>query len=132
MGNTDTDRTITVYLGARTNVPKVWALQQAVGKMHTSAVNWSYVHTGQHFDPCLGREFCHELTLRVDRWLQCGNAASDAEQLGRLCTLVERDLDERPAEVVVVGDVNSTVAAALVAARRGTPVIHLEAGLALA
>ncbi|MEU9291467.1 UDP-N-acetylglucosamine 2-epimerase [Streptomyces sp. NPDC048275] len=126
----DTGPTITVYLGARPNAPKVWTLQQAVGKMRTSGATWSYVHTGQHFDPRLGRRLCDELALQVDRWLRCGDAASDAEQLGRLCALVERDLDEHPAEaVVVVGDVNSTVAAALVAARRGTPVIHLEAGL---
>ncbi|MFF0388120.1 UDP-N-acetylglucosamine 2-epimerase [Kitasatospora sp. NPDC004615] len=126
----DTGPTITVYLGARPNTPKVWTLQQAVGKMRTPGAAWTYVHTGQHFDPRLGQGLCDELDLHVDRWLRCGDAASDAEQIGRLCALVERDLDEHPAEaVVVVGDVNSTVAAALVAARRGTPVIHLEAGL---
>ncbi|MGW4381026.1 UDP-N-acetylglucosamine 2-epimerase [Kitasatospora sp. NPDC004531] len=126
----DTGPTITAYLGARPNTPKVWTLQRAVGKMRTPGVSWSYVHTGQHYDPRLGQGLCEELDLRVDRWLRCGDAASDAEQLGRLCALVERDLDEHPADaVVVVGDVNSTVAAALVAARRGTPVIHLEAGL---
>lgn len=126
----DTGPAITVYLGARPNAPKVWTLQQAVGKIRACGATWSYVHTGQHFHPRLGRGLCDELALRVDRWLRCGDAASDAEQFGRLCALVERDLDEYPADaVVVVGDVNSTVAAALVAARRGTPVIHLEAGL---
>ncbi|MFF2619825.1 UDP-N-acetyl glucosamine 2-epimerase [Kitasatospora sp. NPDC058046] len=125
-----TNPMITVYLGARPNAPKVWTLQQSVGKMRASGATWSYVHTGQHFDPRLGQGLCDELALQVDRWLRCGDCASDAEQLGRLCSLVERDLDEHPAEaVVVVGDVNSTVAAALVAARRGIPVIHLEAGL---
>ncbi len=126
----DTVATVTVYLGARPNTPKVWTLQRAVGKLRTPGPAWSYVHTGQHYDPRLGAGLCEELELRVDRWLRCGEAATDAEQLGRLCTLVEQDLDRHPAgAVVVVGDVNTTVAAALVAARRGTPVIHLEAGL---
>ncbi|KDN82246.1 UDP-N-acetylglucosamine 2-epimerase [Kitasatospora cheerisanensis] len=126
----DTGATVTVYLGARPNTPKVWTLQRAVGKLRTPGPAWSYVHTGQHYDPRLGAGLCEELELRVDRWLRCGEAATDAEQLGRLCTLVEQDLDRHPAgAVVVVGDVNTTVAAALVAARRGTPVIHLEAGL---
>ena len=88
------------------------------------------VHTGQHYDDALSRVFFDELGLpQPDHQLGVGSG-SHAEQTAAVLVGVERVLrDERPDGVVVVGDVNSTLAAALAAAKLGIPVAHLEAGL---
>ena len=90
------------------------------------------VHTGQHFDERMSGVFFEELGLpRPDAYLGVG-AGTHAEQTGRVMIALEQALSElspRPSAVVVPGDVNSTVAAALVASKLGIPVAHLEAGL---
>jgi UDP-N-acetylglucosamine 2-epimerase (non-hydrolysing) len=104
--------------------PVIRALSEAGG------VEQRLVHTGQHYDDRMARIFFDELGLpRPDHDLGVGSG-SQAEQTAaamvRLEKLVEK---ERPDTVVVVGDVNSTVAAALVAAKAGIPLAHVEAGL---
>lgn len=88
------------------------------------------VHTGQHYDERMSRLFFDELSLpRPDRDLEVGSGPHGAQTsrvLERFAALVE---DWRPRRVVVVGDVNSTLACALAAAKLGVPVAHVEAGL---
>jgi UDP-N-acetylglucosamine 2-epimerase (non-hydrolysing) len=94
------------------------------------AVESVLVHTGQHYDPLLNDVFFDDLGLRKpDHFLGVGSA-SHAEQAARVMTGFEPLVDElRPDAVVVVGDVNSTLACALVAAKAGCLVAHVEAGL---
>ena len=88
------------------------------------------VHTGQHYDRQMSRVFVEELGLpRPDVDLNVGSAPH-AEQTARVMTAFEPVVaDRRPDWVVVAGDVNSTMACALVCAKLHVPVAHLEAGL---
>ena len=95
-----------------------------------AGVEQRLIHTGQHYDEKMARIFFEELGLpRPDRDLEVGSG-SQAEQTGAVMVGMEKVLaEERPGVVVVVGDVNSTLAASLVAAKAGVPVAHVEAGL---
>lgn len=88
------------------------------------------VHTGQHYDERMSGQFFRDLALPdPDHFLGVGSgshATQTAEVMRRLEPIMEQ---ERPDGVIVVGDVNSTVAAALVAAKLQVPVVHVEAGL---
>jgi UDP-N-acetylglucosamine 2-epimerase (non-hydrolysing) len=88
------------------------------------------VHTGQHYDRAMSSVFFDELGIRApDRWLEVGSG-SHAEQTGRVMMAIEPVMTEvEPDVVVVVGDVNSTMAAALVAAQSPARLAHVEAGL---
>ena len=88
------------------------------------------VHTGQHYDPQMNDTFFNQLQIpSPDIALEVGSgshACQTAEIMKRFEPVVD---SESPAAVLVVGDVNSTIACALVAAKKGIPVIHVEAGL---
>jgi UDP-N-acetylglucosamine 2-epimerase (non-hydrolysing) len=88
------------------------------------------VHTGQHYDTEMSDAFFADLGLREpDIHLEVGSA-SHAVQTARVMERIEPVIGDRsPDLVVVVGDVNSTLAVALVAAKLGVPVAHVEAGL---
>ncbi len=88
------------------------------------------VHTGQHYDPAMSSVFFEELGIRPpDRWLGVGSG-SHADQTARVMVALDPVVaDLRPDVVVVVGDVNSTMAAALVAAKSPARLAHVEAGL---
>src|SRR5262245_39073603 len=104
--------------------PIVNALKQ---RGHT---DWFLVHTGQHYDAALSQVFFTELGLpEPDVWLGVGSG-SHADQTARVMTGFEKVcLERRPNIVLVVGDVNSTMAATIVAAKLCIPVAHVEAGL---
>ena len=93
-------------------------------------VEQSLVHTGQHYDQKMSKVFFEELGMpRPDVDLGIGSGPH-GEQTGRMMIELEREfLDLKPDCVVVVGDVNSTLAAALVAAKLGLVCAHIEAGL---
>jgi UDP-N-acetylglucosamine 2-epimerase (non-hydrolysing) len=88
------------------------------------------VHTGQHYDPEMNSQYFQALGIPdPDINLEVGSA-SHAVQTAEILRRFEPVLDrERPAAVLVVGDVNSTLACALVAVKKGVAVIHVEAGL---
>ena len=88
------------------------------------------VHTGQHYDPEMSQVFFDDLGIpHPDVDLEIGSDSHGA-QTGRMMIALERTFFElRPDRVVVVGDVNSTMAAALVAAKLEIPCAHVEAGL---
>ena len=93
---------------------------------------WSarVIHTGQHYDTNMSDAFFRDLRLpEPDHHLGVG-AGSHAEQTGRVMMAYEALCEEeRPAAVLVAGDVNSTLSCGLVAKKLGLPLIHLEAGL---
>ena len=112
---------------ARPNFMKIKPVMDALERQSVEVV---LVHTGQHYDESMNDVFFRDLGLRSpDRHLGTGSG-SHAEQTGRVMIAFEPVLnDVRPDAVVVVGDVNSTVACALVAAKAGPVVAHVEAGL---
>ena len=88
------------------------------------------VHTGQHYDASMKASFFGQLGIpEPDVDLEVGSG-SHAEQTGQILIRFEPVLERfSPSAVVVVGDVNSTIACALVAVKKGFPVFHVEAGL---
>ncbi len=120
---------VLVVAGARPNFIKIASLVDALDA-HPDRFAVSIVHTGQHYDETLSRVFFDELEIpRPDINLEVGSG-SHARQTARIMTAFESVLEQRrPELVVVVGDVNSTVACALVATKLGVPVAHVEAGL---
>lgn len=95
-------------------------------------IRGTLVHTGQHYGHDMSDVFFEQLRIPIpDVHLEVGSA-SHGVQTGRIMASFEQYLDERatpPRALVVVGDVNSTMACALVAVKRGIPVAHVEAGL---
>ena len=88
------------------------------------------VHTGQHYDSNMSDTFFHDLQMRPpDYHLEIGSG-THAEQTGRVMIAYEQlCFADRPQWIIVVGDVNSTMACAIVGAKLGIKVAHLEAGL---
>jgi UDP-N-acetylglucosamine 2-epimerase (non-hydrolysing) len=120
---------IMCVVGARPNFMKMAPLLRALAA-HTPPLPAILVHTGQHYDQGMSEQLFADLELpRPDINLEVGSA-SHAVQTAEVMRRFEPALDEhRPACVVVVGDVNSTLACALVAVKKGVPVAHVEAGL---
>lgn len=88
------------------------------------------VHTGQHYDQSMSGAFFRDLDIARPAFALAVGSGSHAQQTAAVLKRLEPILlDERPDLVVVVGDVNSTVAASLCAAKLGMPVAHVEAGL---
>jgi len=118
-----------VVAGARPNFMKVSALWHALSALrHPFAP--MLVHTGQHYDYQLSQVFYRDLDLPPADFSLGVGSGSHAEQTARVMIEFERVcLEQSPGLVVVVGDVNSTLACALVAAKLGVPVAHVEAGL---
>lgn len=119
---------LTCVVGARPNFPKVAPILAAARERPGIACR--LVHTGQHYDERMSKLFFDELGLPApDSYLGVGSG-SHAVQTARVMLAFEETLEAAPADVVlVVGDVNSTLACALVAAKRGIRVAHVEAGL---
>ena len=114
-------------VGARPNFMKVAPVHRALAALDQPQM---IVHTGQHYDPNMSDVFFDELGLpRPDVNLEVGSG-SHAAQTARIMTGVEGVvLEHQPRALIVYGDVNSTVAGALVCAKLGVPVVHVEAGL---
>lgn len=114
-------------VGARPNFPKVAPVYRAGVKR---GVRQLILHTGQHYDDAMSGGFFRDLGIPApDVNLEVGSA-SHAVQTARIMERIERVLQEtRPGWVVVYGDVNSTMAAAVVAVKLGIRVAHVEAGL---
>jgi UDP-N-acetylglucosamine 2-epimerase (non-hydrolysing) len=118
----------TVIVGARPNFMKAAPLIREFRKRRRFAC--TLIHTGQHYDENMSRVFFDDLELpEPDIHLGVGSG-SHAEQTARIMTAFEGVVArERPDLVIVVGDVNSTLACSLVAAKALVPVAHVEAGL---
>lgn len=121
-------RDVLCVVGARPNYMKIAPIHASLTA--SSRFRPRLVHTGQHYDPEMNDAFFADLGLaRPDVNLEVGSA-SHAVQTAEVMKRFEPVLmaAHRPV-VLVVGDVNSTIACALVAAKLGVPVIHVEAGL---
>lgn len=120
---------ILCVVGARPNFMKIAPIMRAMREIVT-ALPVKLLHTGQHYDQQMNSQYFESLGIpNPDINLEVGSA-SHALQTAEIMRRFEPVLDaERPAAVLVVGDVNSTLACALVAVKKGVAVIHVEAGL---
>lgn len=121
-------RDVLLVAAARPNFMKVAPVARAMRDDGRLAPR--VVHTGQHYDPLLSDVIMHDLGMPApEHHLGVGPAAPSV-QLGRILEALDAVVEERsPDALVVVGDVTSTLAGALVAANRRIPVAHVEAGL---
>ncbi|MBI3788065.1 MAG: UDP-N-acetylglucosamine 2-epimerase, partial [Ignavibacteriales bacterium] len=108
---------------------KMAPLHKAFQK-HARSIRHLIVHTGQHYDTAMSKVFFEDLELpHPDFYLGVGSG-SHAEQTAKVMVEFEKVLhQQKPELVLVVGDVNSTVACSLVSVKMGIPVAHVEAGL---
>jgi UDP-N-acetylglucosamine 2-epimerase (non-hydrolysing) len=122
-------QTIAYVVGAR---PKFVKMAPVIGALRRRLPGARHVlvHTGQHYDRLMSEVFLEELgTPEPDHLLGVGSG-SHATQTARVMECIEPVLvNERPDVVIVPGDVNSTLAATLVAVKLGIPVAHVESGL---
>jgi UDP-N-acetylglucosamine 2-epimerase (non-hydrolysing) len=113
--------------GARPNFPKA---APVLASLEAYPVRSLLVHTGQHYDDKMSEIFFRQLRLpQPDVNLGVGSGSHGHQTAAIMAGLEDLFLDRRPDLVVVYGDVNSTVAAALVAAKLGIAIAHVEAGL---
>lgn len=118
---------IVTVVGARPNFIKVGPLIPALRAAGHEA---DLVHTGQHYDAIMSDVFFRDLAIPEPRWYLNVGSGTHAVQTGTAMIRLEELLAaERPDALIVVGDVNSTLAGALAAVKLGIPVVHLEAGL---
>jgi UDP-N-acetylglucosamine 2-epimerase (non-hydrolysing) len=118
---------VTLIAGARPNFMKVAPVVRALQR---AGVRARLVHTGQHYDDSMSGAFFRELAI-PDPDVNLGvGSGSHVWQLAEIMKRLETEFStRRPALVVVVGDVNSTLGAAMAAVKMGIPVAHVEAGL---
>lgn len=115
-------------VGARPNFMKIAPLMAQMKRHREFDV--SLLHTGQHYDQKMSKLFFEDLGIpRPDIYLGVGSA-NHGEQTGKIMIEFEKILlQNKPDLVVVVGDVNSTIACGLVAVKQGVKLAHVEAGL---
>lgn len=118
---------IIVVAGARPNFIKVAPVMRAFERSNIQA---QLVHTGQHYDELMSDVFFTDLDIPEPAWsLGVGSGTHAVQTASAMVKLEELFAAECPDVVMVVGDVNSTLAGALAAAKLCIPVVHLEAGL---
>ena len=120
---------IACVVGARPNFIKLAPIIRAL-RSHADVFRPVLVHTGQHFDPKMSDVFFSDLEMpRPDHFLNIGSG-TQAEQTAAIITRFDELCEEHKFDrVLVVGDVTSTMACAITAAKRQIPVDHVEAGL---
>lgn len=123
---------ITIIAGARPNFMKIAPIIHAIKKAQEEGkdINFRLVHTGQHYDHKMSNNFFTQLDIPApDINLEAGGG-SQAEQTAAIMTRFEEDLKNNPTDcVLVVGDVTSTMACAIVAQKLGVKVAHVEGGI---
>ena len=116
-------------VGARPNFMKMAPIIEAMN-VYSQGITHKLVHTGQHYDGRMSKAFFDDLGMpKPDINLEVGSG-SHAEQTARIMVAFEKVcLKEKPDLVIVVGDVNSTMACTITAKKMGIKVAHVEAGL---
>ena len=127
--NTEQSKTLVCVVGARPNFMKMAPIMRQLETVK-HLIKPYLVHTGQHYDQSMKDTFFHQLGIpEPDKDLGVGSG-THAVQTANVMLKFEPILDEvKPFAVLVVGDVNSTIACGLVAVKKQIPLIHVEAGL---
>jgi len=123
---------ITIVAGARPNFIKIAPIIKAIEKKRSEGANVAFrlVHTGQHYDKNLSATFFEELNIpHPDANLEV-KSGSQSVQTAAIMVAFEQEMLQNPCDLVlVVGDVNSTMACAIVAKKLNVKVAHVEAGI---
>jgi UDP-N-acetylglucosamine 2-epimerase (non-hydrolysing) len=120
---------IICIVGARPNFMKIAPIMVAF-KDFSPALDVSLVHTGQHYDVAMNEQYFQALGIpSPDINLEVGSGSHAVQTAEVMCRFEAALEGKNPTAILVVGDVNSTIACALVATKKGIPVIHVEAGL---
>ena len=125
---------IILVAGARPNfmkiAPLVWELRRRREALKLDIIEYLFVHTGQHYDIEMSKIFFNDLNLPYpDINLGVGSASHAVQTAKIMIKFEEVCLKEKPDIIIVVGDVNSTIACTLVASKLGINTAHIEAGL---
>ncbi|MBG7631800.1 MAG: UDP-N-acetylglucosamine 2-epimerase (non-hydrolyzing) [Bacteroidetes bacterium] len=123
---------ITIIAGARPNFMKIAPIIEAISRKKKEGFNIEYrlVHTGQHYDKNLSDTFFEELNIPFPDINLEVKSGSQAEQTAAIMIGFEKELLNNPCDLVmVVGDVTSTMACAIVAKKENIKVAHVEAGI---
>jgi len=133
---------ILLVAGARPNFMKIAPLVHELNarrkeplwrkklKAQNQELSWKIVHTGQHYDYEMSKVFFDELDISEPDYFLGAGSGTHAEQTAKIMTVFERVcVQEKPDVVVVVGDVNSTLACSVTAKKLNIKVAHVEAGL---
>jgi UDP-N-acetylglucosamine 2-epimerase (non-hydrolysing) len=123
---------VTLIAGARPNFMKIAPIIRAIenAKKSGKAISYRLVHTGQHYDDKLSKIFFEELNIPEAHVNLAAGSGTQAEQTGKIMVEFEKDLLANPTDlVIVVGDVNSTMACTIVAKKLNTKVAHVEGGI---
>lgn len=121
---------ILTVVGARPQFIKAAVISRRLRDPEFAALHETVVHTGQHYDPELSQVFFDDLDIGPPRHHLGVGSGSHAAQTGAIMIGLEPVIEaERPDMILVYGDTNSTLAAALVAAKAAVRLAHVEAGL---
>ncbi|MFW5803686.1 MAG: non-hydrolyzing UDP-N-acetylglucosamine 2-epimerase [bacterium] len=117
-------------IGARPQIIKAAAISRIIRAKYQSKIQDIIIHTGQHYDENMSQIFMHELDIPQETYnLQIGSGTHGTQTARMIQKIEEILLHENPDAVLVYGDTNSTLAAAIAAVKIHIPVIHIEAGL---
>lgn len=123
-------KNIVALIGARPQIIKHSAIERAVEKQFQSAINLITIHSGQHYSPDMSEVFFTELGIPKPAINLNVGSLSHAHQTALMMEKLDDFLANTSCDAFLVyGDTNSTLAGALVASKRGIPLIHIEAGL---
>ena len=121
-----TKKKVISVVGARPQFIKLAPLSRALSK----AFRHTIVHTGQHYDTNMSAVFFRQLGIPQPNHNLCVRGSSHGDMTGRMLVKLEKAYEkEKPAFVLVYGDTNTTLAAALASAKMAIPVGHVEAGM---
>lgn len=121
---------IITVVGARPQIIKAAAFSRAVKRLGEGKLHELLVHSGQHYEEGMSQVFFDEMEIPAPTHNLAVGSGTHAVQTARIMEGLERVfMEERPDAVLVYGDTNTTLAAALVASKMFIPVVHVEAGL---
>lgn len=117
-------------IGARPQIIKAAAISRAIRNSFSDRISEFILHTGQHYDENMSQVFFEEMDIPPpDRNLAVGSGTHGSQTAKMIEGIEKIILEINPSAVLVYGDTNSTLAAALAASKLHVPVIHVEAGL---